>query len=194
MLRIKSLTRVNLQASIMRQSILFLALVTALGGCTAENSAEYIVCESTYALCTTAPCEPIAGQEGTVSCACEVKTGYSLGEKPCQAERDTAEGKEIKSRYFPIKSYAICANDRPWANCLDSPCIVDPSDPSKATCACPVEKDQGPYVVVTETYDASTCTTSMWSSATVVDANQVTDYLKTSSELKPFEVQVVNPE
>jgi hypothetical protein len=34
----------------------------------------------------------------------------------------------------------------------------------------------------------------MWSSATVVDANQVTDYLKTSSELKPFEVQVVNPE
>lgn len=178
----------------MRQSILFLALVTVLGGCTAENAAEYIVCESTYALCTTAPCEPIAGQEGTVSCACEVKTGYSLGEKPCQAERDTAEGKEIKSRYFPIKSYAICANDRPWANCLDSPCIVSESNPAKAACACPVVKNQGPYVMVTETYDASTCTTGLWSSATVAGANQVTDFLKTSSELKPFEVRVVNPE
>lgn len=178
----------------MRQSIFFLALVTVLGGCTAENAAEYIVCESTYALCTTAPCEPIAGQEGTVSCACEVKTGYSLGEKPCQAERDTAEGKEIKSRYFPIKSYAICANDRPWANCLDSPCIVSESNPAKAACACPVVKNQGPYVMVTETYDASTCTTGLWSSATVAGANQVTDFLKTSSELKPFEVRVVNPE
>lgn len=178
----------------MRQSIFFLALVTVLGGCTAENAAEYIVCESTYALCTTAPCEPIAGQEGTVSCACEVKTGYSLGEKPCQAERDTAEGKKIKSRYFPIKSYAICANDRPWANCLDSPCIVSESNPAKAACACPVVKNQGPYVMVTETYDASTCTTGLWSSATVAGANQVTDFLKTSSELKPFEVRVVNPE
>jgi hypothetical protein len=45
--------------------------------------------------------------------------------------------------------------------------------------------------MVTDTYDASTCTTGLWSSATVIDANRVTDFLKTSSELKPFDVKVL---
>jgi hypothetical protein len=162
-----------------------------LGGCTAETQPDFKVCESTYALCTTASCKPIAGQEDTVSCDCNVETGYSLGREPCQAEAHTAEGKEIKSRYYPIKSYAVCTNDRPWANCLDMPCIVDASEPAKAACACTVAKDQGPYVMVTDTYDASTCTTGLWSSATVIDANRVTDFLKTSSELKPFDVKVL---
>jgi hypothetical protein len=143
-------------------------------------------------LCTTAPCQAITGKEDTVSCACEVKTGYSLGMKPCQTAVDTIEGKQIVSRYFPIKSYAIWDNDRPWANCLDSPCIVDKGDPSKASCACPVVKGAGPYVVVTESYTDSTCTTDLWSSATVIDANKVTDFLKTNADLKPFEVKVLN--
>lgn len=99
----------------MRQSILFLALVTVLGGCTGENAAEFIVCESTYALCTTAKCQPIAGKDDTAACNCEVKTGYSAGAKPCEGQVETAEGPQIRSRYYPIKSYAACDNDRPWA-------------------------------------------------------------------------------
>lgn len=167
-------------------------MAAALAGCSGEDQAAYQVCDSTYALCTAAACQPIAGKEDTVSCACEVKTGYSLGMNPCQAEVATSEGKQIPSRYFPIKSYAICDNDRPWANCLDSPCIVDQNDPSKASCACPVVKNAGPYVVVTETYTSATCTTDLWSSATLVDANKVTDFLKTNDHLKPFEVKVLN--
>jgi hypothetical protein len=161
-------------------------------GCSGDDKTAYTVCESTYALCTTAPCQSIAGREDTVSCACEVKTGYSLGMKPCRTAVDTSEGKQIVSRYFPIKSYAICDNDRPWANCLDSPCIVDKDNPSKASCACPVVKGAGPYVVVTESYTDSTCTTDLWSSVTVIDANKVTDFLKTNADLKPFEVKVLN--
>ena len=53
-------------------------------------------------------------------------------------------------------------------------------------------KDQGPYLVVTDTYTDTTCTTNMWSSATVAGVNQLTDFLKTSSELKPFDIKVLN--
>jgi len=168
--------------------------VVVLSGCTGESKSDFTVCEGIYALCTTAQCQPIADQEGTVSCDCTVRTGYSLGLEPCKGEVATAEGKQIVSRYYPIKSYAICSNDRPWANCLDSPCIVDKSDPGKAACTCPVVKKQGPYVIVTETYDASTCTTGLWSSATVSDANTITDFLKTNDNLKPSDIKVLNPE
>jgi hypothetical protein len=168
------------------------SLAILLGSAAAAEQPQFEVCESTYALCTTAPCQPIAGQEDTASCACDVKTGYSLGLKPCQAAVETSQGEQIQSRYFPIKSYAICTKDRPWANCLDSPCVIDKSDPSKAACACAVAKDQGPYVMVTDVYDDSTCTTGLWSSATVIDANRVTDFLMTNSELKPFDVKVLN--
>ena len=167
---------------------------TVLGGCTGESKNDFTVCDGIYALCTTAPCQPIAGQEDAVSCDCTVQNGYSAGLEACKDEVVTAEGKQIVSRYYPIKSYAICSNDRPWANCLDSPCIVDKSDPGKAACTCPVVKKQGPYVIVTETYDASTCTTGLWSSATVSDANTITDFLKTNDNLKPSDIKVLNPE
>lgn len=87
-------------------TILAALLAVTLTGCSGEDKTAYTVCEGTYALCTTAPCQPIAGKEGTVACACEVKTGYSLGMEPCQSTVDTSEGKQIVSRYFPIKSYA----------------------------------------------------------------------------------------
>lgn len=72
------------------------------------------------------------------------------------------------------------------------PCLIDPSDPGKASCACKLVKDKGPYVVVTDTYDDATCTTNLWSSASVTDVDQVTDYLKTNDDLKPFEIKVLN--
>ena len=107
--------------------------------------------QSTYALCTTARCTPVAGTKDTVSCACDVKTGYSAGLEDCAAEKETSAGTEIKSRYYPVKSYAICTNDRPWAWCLDKPCIIDKDDPTKASCACTSVKDQGPYIIITDT-------------------------------------------
>lgn len=165
-----------------------------LGGCDAETQPDFKVCESTYALCTTAACTPIPGDDDTVSCACDVKTGYSAGEEPCTQEVATSEGKQISSRYYPIKSYVACANDRPWAWCLDKPCIVDENNPTKASCACTVTKDQGPYLVVTDTYTDTTCTTKMWSSAIVAGVNQLTDFLKTSDNLKPFDIKVLNPQ
>ncbi len=178
----------------MRKGSGFLPMcVTALilAGCSGEEQqASFKLCQSTYALCTTAPCTPVEGN--TVSCACEVKTGYSAGQEDCQEVKETSEGKQIRSRYYPVTSYAVCSNDRPWAWCLDKPCIIDKDDPAKAACACTTVKNQGPYVIVTDTYTDTTCTTGIISSATVTQITQITDFLKSSSELKPPEIKVLN--
>ena len=52
--------------------------------------------------------------------------------------------------------------------------------------------EAGADVVVTDTYDDATCTTHLWSSATIADVDQVTDFLKTNDDLKPFQIKVLN--
>jgi hypothetical protein len=166
--------------------------VVALAGGSAKagDQTDFKVCQSTYALCTTARCTPVAGTKDTVSCACDVKTGYSAGLEDCAPEKETSAGTEIKSRYYP-KSYAICTNDRPWAWCLDKPCIIDKDDPTRASCACTSVKDQGPYIIITDTLTDDTCTTDLYSSATVTQVTQVTDFLKTNADLKPVDIKVL---
>jgi hypothetical protein len=173
-------------------SLFLLIAVSMAGVARAGDQADFKLCQSTYALCTTAPCTQVEGTKDTVACACTVQTGYSAGLEACQEPTETAEGKQIRSRYFPVKSYAICANDRPWAWCLDKPCIIDKDDPSKATCTCTSVSKQGPYVIVTDAYTDKTCTTGIISSATVTQITEVTDFLKRSSEIKPFDVKVLN--
>jgi hypothetical protein len=158
-----------------------------------ETKPQSIVCESTYALCTTAQCTPIQEGQAAIFCDCEVKTGYSVGGTLCHAPIDSPEGKQIVSRYYPVRSYAACTNDRPWAWCFDRPCIVDKDDPSKAVCACNIVKDKGPYVIVTDSYSDTTCTTGLYSSAPGKDLQGVTDSLKTNEHLKAFDLKVVNP-
>jgi hypothetical protein len=173
--------------------LLLAALAVAPAGARAADAApDFKLCESTYALCTTAPCTKVAGTKDTVSCACEVKTGYSAGQEACQGVTETSKGKEVRSRYFPVKSYAVCSNDRDWAWCLDKPCIIDKDDPTKASCACTAVNKQGPYVIVTDTETPTTCTSGIISSATVTQITQITDFLKRSSELKPFDIKVLN--
>lgn len=160
---------------------------------TTASADNFTACKGEYALCTTATCTPIPGKPGLVSCKCDVKTGYSAGTKECQKVKKTTEGDLIYSRYYPIKSYARCSNNRPWAWCLDKPCIVDKNNPLKASCVCSLVKDQGDYIIVTDSYNKSTCNTGIISSATVKDDQQITDFLKTQKELPPFPKKVMNP-
>ena len=176
----------------MKKAALICLLITACLYTTALLGEDgFTLCKSKYALCTTAKCTPIPGQEGQVSCPCDVKTGYSASQKACEDPKETSTG-QLKSRYYPVKYYAVCSNDRPWAWCLDKACTVDKDNPSKASCACALVKGQGDYVVVTDKYNDSTCTTDIWSSATVQAITQITDFLKTKDELKPFPIKVVN--
>ncbi|MDO8434946.1 MAG: hypothetical protein Q7S58_21310 [Candidatus Binatus sp.] len=179
---------------LMMNKVLLVLVLIAIAPISSAWSAgpDFIVCKSTYALCTTAECSPIADKPGFVSCNCNVTTGYSAGLRACE-EKNASEGRSLKSRYHPINSYARCSNDRPWGWCLDSPCVVDNSDPSKAACACSVVKNQGDYVIVNDTgsYNESSCTTGLYSSATVVQLDQVTDFLKThDTPLHPVPMKI----
>jgi hypothetical protein len=174
-----------------RKAIL-LILFFAICPNASARAEDFIVCQSIYALCTTAQCTPIAGKTDVVSCKCNVETDYSAGLKPCE-DKSGSEGDMLRSRYHPIKSYARCSNSRPWAWCLDKPCVVDKSDPAKAVCACSIRSEQGSYVIVNDSgsYDPSSCTTGIYSSATVADLNQVTDYLKThNTKLRAVPIKV----
>lgn len=177
----------------MRKSVLVtLGFLAAFSAGDPARSAGFTLCESTYALCTTAPCTPI-GKDGALSCSCEVQSGYSAGQQSCQDLSKASNGTQLRSRYYPVRSYAVCTNDRPWAWCLDKPCSVDKSDPTKASCACTTAKDQGPYVIVGDTNTPATCTTGIISSATVKGIAEITDFLKTTSELKPYPIKLLPP-
>jgi hypothetical protein len=92
-----------------------------------------------------------------------------------------------------ITSYAVCSNDRPWAWCLDKPCIVDKNNPQAALCTCDAVKNLGDYIIVTSKYTPATCATGVISSATVQQSEQITDYLKNKTKaLPPFPIQVLN--
>lgn len=171
----------------MKGRLIFLLIAVSLNTIAAS---DFTVCKSTYALCTTAICTPKPDNNGLVTCYCNVITGYSAATKPCQDIKQTYEGQLIYSRYYPIKSYVRCSNKRPWAWCLDSPCIIDPKDPTKAFCACSVVQDKGDYVIVTNTYDQSTCNVGLYSSALVTQLDQITNFLKQQGQLSPFPIRV----
>ncbi|ARB92052.1 hypothetical protein [Legionella longbeachae] len=156
------------------------------------KTSDFIVCKSKFALCTKASCNFIPGKKRWASCDCSVQEGYSLGKKPCTGVKNTSKGQIIKSRYYPVKTHAICKNNRPWAWCLDSSCIIDKKDPSKAECTCTVVHNKGPYVIVTDKYTKNTCTTGLYSSATVKGAEEITDFLKAHKELRPFPIKIIN--
>lgn len=168
-------------------------VVAALRGAPPAQAQAFKVCKSTFALCTIARCDPIPGNAKEVACHCTVNNGYSAGQEPCQGIKQTAEGQQIRSRYYPVKSYAVCSNDRPWAWCLDKPCTIDKNNPQAATCTCDAVKNLGDYIIVTSADTAGTCTTGVISSATVQQSTQVTDFLKTKTKsLTPFPIQVLN--
>lgn len=175
----------------MKNGLLLFLLIIVSFLLTNVFAADFNVCSSKYALCTTAKCEPITGKKGWVSCKCKVKEGYSAGTKPCEQTKQTRKGQLIYSRYYPIKRYVVCSNQRPWAWCLDSPCLVDKNNPSKALCKCSVVKGKGDYIIVADTYSKSICHSGIISSALVTDADQITEFLKTQKDLQPFPTKVI---
>ena len=166
------------------------ALVFVLFG--TVQAQDLKVCEGTFALCTVAWCDVIPGNDKQMSCHCTVNKGYSAGADACSDVQETPQGQQIRSRYFPVKSYAACSNGRPWAWCLDKPCIIDKNNPAAAACRCDVVKDLGTYVIVTSEYTPATCTSGVISSATIPQIDQATDSLKKARVLPPFPIQVLN--
>lgn len=176
----------------MKKILSIALLIASLPAAAFAGGPNFVVCKSTYALCTTALCTPIPGDKKFVSCKCNVETDYSAGLKSCE-EKKSGSAEHLRSRYHPITSYALCSNSRPWGWCLDAPCTVDKNDPSQADCKCSVVSNRGAYVVVNADgkYDESSCTTGLYSSATVDQLDQVTEFLaQHDTPLKPVPMTV----
>jgi len=156
----------------------------------------FYACRMTYALCTFSACDIVVlmGDKATTTCGCKVITdGWSVGAKDCKA--DKPDDMHVKSRYFPIRTYARCSNKRPWAMCLDSDCTLDKNDKTKAACTCSVKRDVGDYLVEPDSPGTpSQCDSGIISSATVSDLDTISDFLQKQDKMPVYDMLVVNPQ
>jgi hypothetical protein len=142
------------------------------------------VCQGLFALCTTAPCKTSTTNPDKLECDCTVNPGYSAGSQVYNPPSRVVPGSTLSSRYFPITNYQVCTatpdDKNPWAWCLDATCTVS-SNPAFATCSCSRVtgstyrgQPTTPWIVVTTQYNASNCTTPIWSSATIDEMQAAT--------------------
>lgn len=125
------------------------------------------ICQQRYALCTNAPCRPSPHDPNTVICDCVVKEGYSVGLTPCarRAPRGTTLYSTFSTALVISGVRAMtCPADIPWANCVDYPCKLDPTNPDKATCACQLVR-KGPSFTFGGDCNTRTCGKTIWSGA-----------------------------
>jgi hypothetical protein len=119
-----------------------------------SSNSEFIYCKGKYALCDRALCKPILGSNArdatkfdVVVCACPVKVGWSVAPKSCdKREPVTHDGltfliSAYSNNLNPNHSTLTC-NDpaTTWADCYGAYCVVDPRDPDRASCTCPLKK------------------------------------------------------
>lgn len=131
------------------------------------------ICETQYALCTSAPCtpDPTAPNERAI-CDCVVENGPNFGIQTSCAGRqpvDVSGTTKLVSTYSfaqaGSKDVMTCEGTDIWTDCLDMPCVVDPRDPGKAICTCNIVTG-GTFVTYGGGCDTQTCSTGYWSAAT----------------------------
>jgi hypothetical protein len=126
------------------------------------------LCDQTFALCTTAPCELAADDPSIANCRCFVVDSFSIGFKTC-AER-AQSGNALTSNFSTANvnsafSIMTCPDGDPWANCLDMPCEINTMNPGEAMCQCQMVQT-GVNLTFGGGCDTSTCSTVIWSAAT----------------------------
>ena len=129
-----------------------LLILTARSGNAADSGGQ-IICESRYALCSSALCKPIPGSSTEVSCACEGPlNGLNIANSSCKARTDML--KSTFSLHDPsttggksAKSALACVGDNAnaWAFCLDAPCTIEAG---VATCRCMLQARSDYYTFV----------------------------------------------
>jgi hypothetical protein len=110
-------------------------------------------CNGRYALCIKAPCMPLMtqGKSGpsidNALCSCDVVEGWSMGPASCAARAKVQVGNYtyLMSSYSnrdnaTSKTLSCASADTVWASCYGAPCVIDPKDPTKASCNCPVKQ------------------------------------------------------
>ena len=171
-----------------------------------------IVCTGEYALCASASCQPIPRYEkkalsqgsfqveSTMAlCQCDNKNGINVAQVPCEYRGDGSEQSRVSTYSWadaadsPPKNVMHCESQAKFTNCLNAPCQVDPLDPSKSVCTCPMTStaDSGDqWVTFGADCSATQCATTLWSGATqgAIDGADccIDEYLATEQDGQPF--------
>lgn len=135
-----------------------------------------VICNNTFALCTSAPCIPDPNDpEGTAICSCEVTKGANYGTSICgdrHLVKNRTGADQLVSTYAltqsPSKPVMSCESGALWTDCLDYPCVVDPQNPLKAICSCAI-KTTGEFVTYGGDCNTRTCKDAYWSAAAPAD-------------------------
>lgn len=135
--------------------------------------AEATFCDGTYALCIKAPCVAIPSTGGTVDnalCSCEVVRGWSMGPASCSARTPVKHGNYtyLMSTYSNLfnatdKTLTCSSAETQWAWCYGAHCVIDPKDPTKASCNCQVKQSAASTLGGDCKQDACS---GLWSAAT----------------------------
>lgn len=139
----------------------------------AGSTKNAIACDQEYALCTSAPCIPDPRHPDYAICSCVVEQGDSVGYKQCEHRKPKQAAFKVKKiistfsfKQFSTKKNLTCPRGKPWTDCLDAPCTVDPRNASKAICSCKIKHDQT-FVTLGGNCDVNTCSTGFWSGAMI---------------------------
>jgi len=124
-----------------------------VGGLAGKLKSAATFCDGTYALCIKAACMPTMtqGSNGpsinSAICSCEVVKGWSMGPAGCTARAPVQVGNYtyLMSTYSnrdnaTNKTLSCSSADTLWAWCYGAPCVIDPKNPDKASCNCPVKQ------------------------------------------------------
>jgi len=146
---------------------------------------QAVFCDGPYALCIKAPCLPVINESGeTVSavCSCVVELGYSMGPAACDARKPVVKNgrtfmMSTYSNYFNTQEKTLTCSfaTQIWAWCYGAPCVVDPLDPKKTTCTCPVSTGTMQTLGGKCLSNSGGCT-ELWSAATPANNKFANDY------------------
>lgn len=167
----------RLRGHVATAAIVAIAVVSTACGSEA-TPATAIVCDQAYALCSAAPCLPDPRNPDMGICMCDVFDGPSAGLESCEKRKpftgkDNAEHIVSTFSFKHVKSpNLICPSGTLWANCVDAPCTINPTDPSRALCSCPFS-ETGQVATFGGACNPATCKTAHWSAALTSTHNEL---------------------
>ncbi len=156
--------------------ILIATALLPIGAANAGGSGGTRICEGPYTLCSSALCQPIAGEPKQVKCACEGPlNGLNIGNTSCAVRTSrptstfslwdlTATGTK------PAKKSLTCSGENAgkWAFCLDAHCAVENGEVS---CKCTLQQKPSSFIAFVDECPADGAALhricgQIWSSAT----------------------------
>ncbi|MDP9121782.1 MAG: hypothetical protein M3O15_10525 [Acidobacteriota bacterium] len=158
----------------------------AAGGPPPSFGGNAVFCQGRYALCIKAYCPtpkglPAPGQK--IDCECNIVDGWSMGPDSCE-DRAKNLVSTYSNLYNAKDKTLFCESESTiWAWCYGAPCTVDPKDPKKARCSCPVE--QSAAKTLGGRCQPSACS-KVWSAATPAADAFANDYFFTVGKEKGY--------